>query len=178
MVQPVQANGLVWIDPARFRASAARHRLDLREALAWRWIADSASARVDREPIEQEPRASIHIDATVDLPRSAVTLDGHLSITAGAIALETVPIWIEAPGGPPNPWLSMTWQGGRCGHRSGSMSRREPRFGFPKEGLMLELPVKIASRTEKTIHFHAEYPWTSGSKVPILAVSRNYLGAG
>ena len=50
--------------------------------------------------------------------------------------------------------------------------------GCPSRDRQLELVVKIASQSEKTIHFHAEYPWTPGSAVPILAVSRKYLQRG
>ncbi len=139
MVQPVQAHGLVWIDPGQVSGllPARGTGSNLREALAWRWIADSASARVDREPIEQEPRASIHIDATVDPTQERVTLDGHLSITAGATALETVPIWIEAPSGAPESLAFDDVAGGplRASQRFDEPARA--RFGFPKEGVAL-----------------------------------------
>ena len=180
MIQPVQAHGLAWIDPGQVPGllSPRRAAAHLREALAWRWIADSAAARVDRQPIEQEPRASIHIDATVDSAKERVTLDGRLSVTAGADAVETVPIWIEAPAGSP---ASLRFDDPSAGPLPAPRLLDEParaRIGLPREGLALDLELKIPSQTEKSIHFHAEYPWTSGSPVPFLAVSRKYIQRG
>ena len=51
MIQPTMARGLAWIDPnlsPRPRGPAPAGS-DLREALAWRWIAEAADARVDRQ---------------------------------------------------------------------------------------------------------------------------------
>ena len=63
MIQPTSANGLAWIDPALVSGlvNPLRAGSDLRQALAWRWITDTALAEVNRERIEQEPRASIRI---------------------------------------------------------------------------------------------------------------------
>ena len=49
---------------------------------------------------------------------------------------------------------------------------------YPRKGQAVSLAVKIAGQGEKTIHFHAEYPWTPGSPVPIVALSRKTLQRG
>ncbi len=48
-------------------------------------------------------------------------------------------------------------------------------MGLPEEGQAVYLAVKIAGQSERTIHFHGEYAWESGSRVPMLALSRRFL---
>ena len=59
MVQPTQARGLAWLDPGEVPSLASPRPggSDLREALGWRWIAEKAEARLERERIDQEPGA-------------------------------------------------------------------------------------------------------------------------
>ncbi len=51
-------------------------------------------------------------------------------------------------------------------------------LGLPEGGQALEVAVQSVGQSEKTIHFHAEYPWAPGSAIPILAVARKYLERG
>ena len=180
MIQPQQARGLAWIDPGQVPGLlTARGPLsNLREALAWRWIAEDAAARVDRQPIDQEPSARVHIDATVDPAKERVTLDGRLSVTAAAAALEAVPVWIETSASSSGSLIFDDPAGGPLPSPRPIDGPARARLGLPEAGLAVDLAVKIASGTEKTIHFHAQYPWTSGSPVPLVAVSRKYLQRG
>jgi hypothetical protein len=182
MVRPVQARGLVWIDPGQVPGLlvARGATSSLRESLAWRWTAETAAAaaRVDREPIEQDPSASIRTLATLDPAKQRLTLDGTLTIVAGTNALAAIPIWIESPAGSAG---SLVWDdpsGGRLlpPHVVDQPSRAA--FGLPEEGQALLLSAKIGSLAEKSIHFHAEYPWASAGVVPIVAVSRKFLQQG
>src|SRR5262249_18816084 len=93
MVRPVVATGLVWIDPGQVPGllPVRDSKSNLREALAWRWSAENARAQIDRESIEQEPAASVRIEATLDPAKGNLTLDGTLTIVAGANAVPEVP---------------------------------------------------------------------------------------
>ena len=48
-------------------------------------------------------------------------------------------------------------------------------MGLPEDGQAVYLGVKIAPHNERTIHVHGEYPWESGSRLPLLALSRRFL---
>ena len=80
---------------------------------------------------------------------------------AGADALRAIPIWIESPAGSAES-LSLRRPGRRSRCRGGgSTGLRARHWGFPRRGRRLIWPCKIAGQSEKTIHFHAEYPWDS-----------------
>jgi len=180
MIQPTAARGLAWIDPGEvpgLRTSRGTGS-DLREALAWRWIADSALARVDRERIEQEPSASVRVRAQVDPTGRFLTLDGRLVVSAGALSLDSIPIWINQPEDSLKSWSFHDEAGGIELAPQPIDQATRSRLGFPKEGSAHRLLAKVASQTEKTIHFHAEYPWSSQGSIPLVAVARNYLFRG
>jgi hypothetical protein len=178
-IRPEEAAGLAWIDPGQVwgLVPAREASGSLREALAWRWIDQAGRARVEREPIEQEPGASIVMVATVDPAKQRVALDGRLSVVAGAEALTSIPIWALTPAGSPDSLIFDDPGGVRVARPLLDQSARAA-LGLPEGGLALGLLVKIASQGERTIHFHADYPWAAGSPVPMLAVSRKYLQRG
>ena len=180
MIQPTAARGLAWIDPGEVPGLLTPRGTgsDLREALAWRWIADPALARVDRERIEQEPSASVRVRAQVDPTGRLLTLDGRLVVSAGAGSLDSIPIWINQPNDSVKSWSFHDEAGGiELAPRPIDEAARS-RLGFPKQGSARSLLTKVASQTEKSIHFHAEYPWGSQGSIPLVAVSRNYLFRG
>jgi hypothetical protein len=180
MIQPTLARGVAWIDPNEVPGLLAPGAagVELREALAWRWIGDSALARVDRESIEQDPGASIRVHARIDPARQRLILDGRLLVYAGAGPLDTVPLWIGQADSLLESWrFSDVVDGMPLAMRPIEEPERV-RLGFPKEGLARSLVVKIPYQSEKTIAFHAEYPWKNGGAIPLLSPSRSYLSRG
>jgi hypothetical protein len=180
MIQPTAAVGLAWIDPREvegLRTAGGADR-DLHEALAWRWIAADAQARIERELIEREASASVHIHAHVDPVAKLLALDGRLVASAGAASLDSVPIWINQPDEMLRSW-SFRDEGGAielAPHPIDQPARE--RLGFPKQGSARSLLTKVAGQTEKTIYFHAEFPWKSQGSIPLVAVPRDYLFRG
>ena len=180
IVRPVQARGLAWIDPGQVPGllNPREAKSNLRESLAWRWTAEMAAARVDREPIEQVPGASVRVEATLDPAKGNLTLDGNLTIVAGTNALPAIPIWVDRPAGSSESLFFDDPSGGRLPAAHPVDQPARAALGLPEEGLALLLPVMIGSHAEKIIHFHAEYSWKSGGQIPIVAVSRKYLQDG
>ncbi len=180
MIQPTVARGLAWIDPGEVSGLRTPRGggSDMHEALAWRWTADRAVARVDRQQVEQEPTAAVRVHAQIGRTGRLLTLDGSLRVNAGALSLDSIPIWVNRPGDSLESWNFHDEAG------SVELAPRpieEParsRLGFPRGGTARSLVAKVASQAEKTIYFHAEYPWSSHGSIPLVAVSRNYLFRG
>ena len=180
MIQPTSARGLAWIDPLEVPGLLIPRSTgsELREALAWRWIADSAQAWVERERIEQEPRASIRAHARVDPTGLRLALDGRLVVSSGAEPLDSIPIWINPPGGSLEPWRFLDDTDGVLLAPRPIDEPARSQLGFPKEGSVRSLLVKVPSHTERTIHLHAEYPWSSRGSIPLVALPKKYLLRG
>ena len=179
IIQPTLARGLAWIDPSEVPGLVAPRPggSDLREALAWRWIAEHADARVDRERIEQAPGASIRLHARIDLTRRRLVLDGRITVYAGAGAFDAVPLWTGQSDGLLEPWRFSDLAGAVVATRPIDEPDRS-RLGFPKEGSARGLVVKIPDQTEKTVHCHAEYSWDKHGFIPLLLLPREYQPQG
>jgi hypothetical protein len=181
MVQPTLARGLAWIDPdqvPRLLAPGATTSPELREALAWRWIAEVGAARVDRQPIDQDPGASIRVHARIDPHGQRLIVDGRLQVYASARPLDSIPLWIGTADGLLGSWRFSDFVDGTLLATRPIDQPARSRLGLPSGGMALFLVVKIPSQTEKTIRFHAEYSWNNRGLVPLLSPSRGYRSRG
>jgi hypothetical protein len=179
MIQPTLARGLAWIDPNLVPGllTPRSQGQELREALAWRWIAEDALARVDREPVEQESAARVRVHARIDSARRRLVVDGRLMVYAGAGPLDAVPLWMGHGDNSLESWRFSDLAGTPLATRPIDGPARE-QLGFPKEGMARNLVVDIPYQTEKSIEFHAEYPWQGHTLIPLLAPSRDFLSRG
>ena len=179
MIQPTLARGLAWIDPSDVQGLVVPRPggADLREALAWRWLAENAEARVDRERIEQEPRASIRLHAQIDATGRRLVLDGQILVYAGAGSLGAVPLWIGHSDESLERWRFSDEAGAKVATKPIDEPDRS-RLGFPQDGSTRGLVIKIPSQTEKTVHFHAEYSWDKHGSIPLMILPREYQPRG
>ncbi len=178
MIRPARARGLAWIDPHEVPGlvtspPAAGHR----EALAWRWTADAAEARVDRERIDQDPRASIRARARLATDGGGLTIEGTLLVGSGAAALETLPVWVEGPADSLDSWHFAAEDGSDLRLRPIAGPTRE-RLDLPANASVRALPVNLPALAEKAIRFRATVPWSSPGVVPLLIVPREFLKGG
>ena len=99
-------------------------------------------------------------------------------MTSGAEPLDSVPIWVDVPGGSLESWRFKDDRGELSLSPRTIEEQDRTRLGFPREGTVRSLLVKVPGHTEKVIEIHAEYPWKSQGSIPLVAVPRNYLPRG
>lgn len=178
-IQPTSAQGLAWIDTRDVPGLAAMTppAPGLREAIAWRWTGDRAEARVDRERIDQDPRASIRTRAQLSPDGRTLKLEGTILIGSGAAPLDALPIWVEGPGDTLASWHFSAEDGVELRPRPIGTSARA-RLSLPDAASARELLLKLPALGEKAVHFHAERPWSFSGDIPLLFVPRDYLKGG
>jgi hypothetical protein len=180
LIQPVRARGLAWLDPAGVPGLATvppSLGLRLRQALAWRWTADSAEARVERERVDSDPRASIRTRARIGPDGREISIEGTLLVGSGAQGLEVLPVWLDAPGDLLASWRFSGDDGSELPLRPIEASAGE-RLGIPEGTSARALPLNLPALTERTVSFRATVPWSSGGLVPLLNAPGEYLKQG
>ena len=179
IIQPTVARGLAWLDPREISGLARMPApdSDLREALAWRWIAREADGRVDRQRIGHQPGASVRVHATIEPTGRRLVVDGQIDVYAGAAPLDSVSLWIDQAGDLREPWRFTDQAGTALATEPIADVDRAP-LGFPKSGLRSRLMVKIAGQTEMLIRFHAEYVWNKEGLIPLVALPRDFVSRG
>jgi hypothetical protein len=177
-IQPIQARGLAWIDPAEVPGLVTAPPLqELREALAWRWTAEAAEARVERDRIDQDPRVSIRTRVHLSPDGREVSIEGKLLIGSGAATLDSLPIWLVAPGDPLASWRFTADDGSALPLRPIEGPARA-RLELPRDASVRALTLNLPAQAEKAVSFRAIMPWSSSGLVPLLFAPREYLKQG
>ena len=109
VLTPTQAKGLTWLDPQVVLPSSVSGRDS--PTLAWRWTADDASARVDRERPGTAPGAAVQLIATVSPERLELT--ARIGINVGDEPIKTLAIGLSPPSSDPNGWRLLDETTGR-----------------------------------------------------------------
>jgi hypothetical protein len=179
LVRPNQARGIAWIDPRdAFPAASAGGGPELHEALAWRWISESGSATIERERIDQEPRASITMTSRIDAGGERLVIDGRIEIDANVATLGAIPVWVNAPGDALRSWRFQAETGGPPLLTRPIDDAAIAQMGFPPGGSARTIAVDIRAESRKSISFHREIPWRSVGLVPLLSLPRRYRPRG
>jgi hypothetical protein len=182
MIQPTAAQGVAWIDPKDVAglgsSSISGSANEFRQALAWRWLSESASARIDRGRIGQEPGVSITTDARIDPGGQRLTVEGRIVIDSGAELIDTLPVWINLPGDALKSWRFRALTDGRELDAQPLDKTASVRLGFPAGGSTRGIAVGIRPDTGKTVLFHAELPWRGQGPLPLLSAPSRYLSRG
>jgi hypothetical protein len=175
---PTAARGLVWIDPYRvegFAGPAPLRASDPRPALAWRWNAEAGSARLERELIEQAPRAEIQYRAQVEQDGLHLALEGQISLFRGTRPLSQLPVWESESRSGLEAW-SFRWEGqDQEIPRTALDERQRSLSAFPETGLTWNLDLAGAKADQTRIQFRARLPWTGGGTIPLVFVPKQYL---
>ena len=178
-LKPTHARGLAWIDPALALANPEEPppKPDAtREALAWRWIAEDAEARVDRDRLAADPIGTIQLTATVSSDQ--LLLDWSVSIQAGTAPMGS--IVLDAGGQAENvPQWHFTDEetGLEVTTRPIDASRRTA-LGFPGKGRGWELSLPDPGRGHWTLKATSRIPWTGRGKIPILSLPPTFQARG
>jgi len=177
-IRPILAGGLAWIDPPDPLVDAIPAPWTVAElagALAWRWIAEDAEARIDRAPPNRSPRAEVNLQATIRSGR--VGLDWSISVESARGGLESIPIHLD-----PAVSSSILW---KCRETSGAVIEPRPMdearraaLGFPATGQAWDLLIHGSSRESLLILGQAEVPWSGSGRLPILSLPDRYKARG
>ena len=107
---PTVARGIAWVDPSTTSEFSAREADPARPALAWRWTADDAEARVDRTRVRARPVASLETVATLGADRLA--LEARARVLAHDAPLRRVVVGLSEPVDDPSAWRAFDDAGG------------------------------------------------------------------
>ena len=178
ILRPTQAKGLSWIDAAEVPGlSTQASGTHYREALAWRWTADKAEARVERERIGKEESVSIRTRARVSPDGHKLTVEGTLLVNSGADPLDSLPIWIEQAKDSLSSWRFHDDGGVELALKPIERNLRD-RLSLPSTGSTRGLAVKMPAHAQKTIHFEFSAPWDNQGSIPLLSAPAEFFRRG
>lgn len=170
-LHPAKATGLAWIDPSLVIGPSndrPNTPAGLREALAWRWISDQAEARVNRERVQEEPRGSIQLLASID--RDRLRLDWRISVDAGEEPLRSIPIVVPEPIKGAGDWRFINEVTSVELPRKPIDPARRAELGLPESGQAWELTLPDAPSGPVVIRSRLEVPWSGRGRLPLLVM--------
>lgn len=174
-LHPAQANGLAWINPSLVIGSS-NDRVDmpagLREALAWRWIADQAEARVERERVQEEPRGSIQLITRVD--RDQLRLDWRITINTGEEPLRSLPIALPEPIPGAVDWRFTDEATSAELTRKPIGAAKRAELGVPEKGEAWELAIPDSASGEVVVRSRLTVPWKGRGRLPLLVMPHRF----
>jgi hypothetical protein len=177
-IRPVRAEGLSWIDPMDVPGLPSQAAgTNLREALAWRWTADEAEARVDRERNGPQPSASIRARARISPDGRARSIEGTLLIGSGVEPLDSFPLWIDGSDDALASWRFRDEAGVALATRPIEATERA-RLGLPRAGSSRGLIVNMAAQAEKAIRFEASSRRETRGPIPLLSAPGEFFRRG
>ena len=181
MIQPTMARGLAWIDPSEVPGLVAPRPVgsDLREALAWRWIAEKADARVDRRAHRTGARRfdSRPCADRLRRPPSHARRPNLVFMRAPARS-SSVPLWNSQSDRLLEPWRFRDLARRGYSRPSRSTNPTAPGSGSPRKGRLAASSSTYPIRPKKPFEFHAEYSWNKHGLIPLVSVPREYLPRG
>ena len=179
-LRPVSARGLAWVDPRLVTGATTQDEGagGLLAALAWRWIAPGAEARVDRERVEAEPSGTVDLRASV--ARDRVRYDWQIAIQSGQNSLVAIPMGTGDAMDDAADWHFQDEATGldlavRPIETRGSSALA---FGFPETGRAWELRLPHPRRGLVSIRAWLERPWNGRGDIPLLALPERFHARG
>ena len=180
-LQPRDVRGLAWIDPALVaalpeavtagaRATAAQQ--PFHPALAWRWLADDAEARVDRDRTEPSTVASVETTMTVAPDRLRV--QARLEITARDQPLRTLAVGLSEPLEDPDSWRFFEESSGlEVTHRSLTAQDRAAE-GLSGTGPAWLLELAGPQRGKIVLTGRHESSWKGRGNLPLILLPPSF----
>jgi hypothetical protein len=159
-VQPLEAKGLAWIDPALVSGGSTAPNA----ALAWRWTEPDAAARIDRGRQAAEPRGELRGLVIVEADR--LRCDWLLVLDRAEGSPRSLRIESSAAIEPPPEWRL-------AGDEASPPLPLQP---VDRKSWELALPRPCPRRVVLRAQF--DQPWTGRGRVPLLALPPPYHRAG
>ena len=173
-LQPTLGRGLAWIDPRLVvgPAFAVKTPAGLREALAWRWTADEAEGRVDRDRIEAPPSGAINLTATVD--RARLRIEGTVEVQDSGEPRAFLPLGSSEP----DEWRAIDEATGLDLPRRPMGPRLRRESGFGASGAAWEVVMPHPARGPARVRVRMERPWNGEGPIPVLALPEPFTARG
>jgi hypothetical protein len=178
VVRPILGNGLAWLDPPEPALDDLPNPWSLEKlehALAWRWLAEGAEARIDRTPTGADPRGEVQLVATIRGRRLA--LDWTIDVESPRGTLDPVPVHFDEPVDGMIAWKTREAGGPIVETRPMDASRRAS-LGFPASGQASDLVLSGPAKGKVELLGRVKGPWGGRGRLPILTLPARYKARG
>ena len=159
---PTRVRGLAWIDPGALSPPAGTEGI----ALAWRWTADDAEARVERERTEVSPRGAVDLVASVSSDRLA--LDARVSVVVRDDPVRTLAIGLSEPVADPEAWRFVEETTGAELTRAPLDFRACAAAGDLGRGPAWSVELPQPQRGRIGLRIRYEGPWNGRGQIPLI----------
>jgi hypothetical protein len=180
-VSPLSARGLAWLDHDRLNETGfpgPGPTPDQRPALAWRWNAEIAEARIAREQAGQDPRLEVRYVTRISSSGDGLEVDGRILVKPGNEPVLALPLWVSQDRAERKAWSFREV----TGDQELSLRPLDPpdraRLGFPETGTAWVLALPDRPGRETTLRFRFRGPWTSRGSIPVLTAPKRFLPRG
>jgi hypothetical protein len=169
-LRPTFARGLAWIDPPDPSLDDSPTPWvadDLRNALAWRWLAEDAEARIDRDLLPEHPRGEVTLNASIAPNR--IQLQWIVAVDSPRGDSRSIPIHFNEHIEGTIRWKSRAAGGPSVTVRAIEHAERS-KLGFPSTGSAFDLETSGPLRGRIELEGQFEQPWTGSGRLPLLTL--------
>ncbi len=166
-LRPTLARGLAWLDPAAVVPTGAA-TTTTRPTLAWRWTADDAEARVDRERSDSTRIGTVGLVATVAPDR--LSLDARVAIVSRGEPVRSITLGLTEPVANPDAWRFFEETTGLELPRTALPVRNAATVGDLGRGPSWRVDLPHPQRGRVALTAHYEGRWDDHGRIPLIAL--------
>ncbi len=175
-LRPTRARGIAWLDPSVALGSSAATSDGARPALAWRWTAEDADARVDRERWESASQGAVELIATIAPERLA--LDARVLIHSRDEAVRSITLALSEPVADPEAWRFFEAATGQELQRTPIGPIDRARTGLEGRGPSWRIDLPHPQRGRVSVAVRYEGRWEGHGLIPLLVLPSGQRARG
>jgi len=166
-LRPTRARGLAWLDPAA-HAVPGPAADETRPAIAWRWTADDAEGRVDRERSDADRRGSVGLTATVAPDR--LVIDARVVVVSRDETVRSLTLGLTESVADPNAWRFLDETTGAELPRVAVPPGAAAAAGDLGRGPAWRVDLPHPQRGRVALTAHYEGRWAGHGRVPLIVL--------